>query len=310
MKSLLCALVCCCWPLAFAGCEGSVQGAVMPDLRGEVAADMAFSIHAHGAPAPSPNKVPRSKCQECLGTGYVGDGTVRVPCGNCVPDAPASEPWPAEVKQAEVKPAENEAEADANPFEPDAAPAAPEHEGEPAKLVGCDCGNPDCQCEPGQPCDAKCACCGHVAPSKVAVVEPCSARIAGRRAGAMPTMKLPSNAEKYPPARPAVRVVSWATKAPCTNGTCPAMAGQAQTCGPNGCGSAGCASDGPGDCGSCGARYGGWYPGKHLVVRPLARAGGWFREHRPVRRALGAAGRFLWRCRPGIVFRRGGRCCR
>lgn len=84
---------------------------------------------------------------------------------------------------------------------------------------------------------------------------------------------------------------------PCENGTCPT---RRPSCGPGGC-KAPTASKSQG-CGACGGS--GGYPGKHAVVRPAAGVYRFFNEHRPVRRAIRGAGRFLWRCRPGFIFRR------
>ena len=52
---------------------------------GLIAANVGISsVKRYDTPTPKPvPKVPRNECTECNGTGWVGDGTVRVPCGNC-----------------------------------------------------------------------------------------------------------------------------------------------------------------------------------------------------------------------------------
>ena len=79
------AVLCC---LLACGCE--VAHARPLDLdreRAEVAAIVAVELTAGGDVAPEGERVPRSKCAACNGTGKVGDGRVFVECLACYDDA-------------------------------------------------------------------------------------------------------------------------------------------------------------------------------------------------------------------------------
>lgn len=56
--------------------------------RGLIAAHAGLaSLTKSNTPEPDVPRVPRSECRECGGTGIVGDGNTKLPCGNCYDDA-------------------------------------------------------------------------------------------------------------------------------------------------------------------------------------------------------------------------------
>lgn len=62
--------------------------ATLPRDDASITADLACEaaraiLQSRAAPTPEPGPKPGSKCTNCDGTGYVGDGTVRVKCFPC-----------------------------------------------------------------------------------------------------------------------------------------------------------------------------------------------------------------------------------
>lgn len=270
----------------------SVQEFEVDRWRAEASVLVAMaSFDTAPAPQPGPNPTPY-KCSQCKDTGFIthGDGH-KTPCPSCRP----GEPVPA------VEPV------DVDPFQPV----------EPVK-IGCGCGNPECECSPDVPCDGQCACCGPAAEPGLVVLEACAAQMgpapivpAVYKTGGDLTLAKMSNTGH--------RITTVA--APCRDGNCPARPRPVVEC-PDGvcpltedrpahtfrgaCGD--CA--GAAGCGACHrgplrAVAGFVFKNRHGQVRiPGRRVVRFFQNHRPVRRALGGTARFLWRMRPGIIFRR------
>lgn len=76
------------WLVVFAvvmvGCVASIPGddaAITADLAAETAREV-LRLRSEVAPTPVP-PAPGGVCDNCEGRGYVGDGTVRVPCQPC-----------------------------------------------------------------------------------------------------------------------------------------------------------------------------------------------------------------------------------
>lgn len=69
--------------LALAGCVASIPDD--PTISADIAAEAARAVMLlridDAKPEPGPK--PGSKCPNCDGRGYVGDGTVRVSCQPC-----------------------------------------------------------------------------------------------------------------------------------------------------------------------------------------------------------------------------------
>jgi hypothetical protein len=66
------------------GCVASLprdDAAITADLAAETAREV-IRLRHEVAPTPVP-PAPGGKCENCDGRGYVGDGTVRVPCQPC-----------------------------------------------------------------------------------------------------------------------------------------------------------------------------------------------------------------------------------
>lgn len=76
------------WLIVFAvvlvGCVASIpadDAAITADLAAETAREV-LRLRHEVAPTPLP-PAPGGVCDNCEGRGYVGDGTVRVPCQPC-----------------------------------------------------------------------------------------------------------------------------------------------------------------------------------------------------------------------------------
>lgn len=68
--------------LGMAGCVATLptDPAIPADLACELARGV---VQMRAAPSPDNAPKPGDKCTNCEGRGYVGDGTVRVPCQPC-----------------------------------------------------------------------------------------------------------------------------------------------------------------------------------------------------------------------------------
>lgn len=75
------------WPcllVLFVGCVENVD--TVGDLQPLVAVGGAYGVvQVKNAPKPAPAPVVPSKCQNCGGTGFIGDGRVKMPCPVCSP---------------------------------------------------------------------------------------------------------------------------------------------------------------------------------------------------------------------------------
>ncbi len=80
-------LILLCLPV-LTGCIAESFADEEAELTVEVAKEISLFESVGGKPAPKPDKVPRSKCTVCNGTGKVlsGDGLSRVNCSNCYDD--------------------------------------------------------------------------------------------------------------------------------------------------------------------------------------------------------------------------------
>jgi len=70
--------------VVLAGCVASLprdEAAITADLAAETAQEV-LRLRHEVAPTPVP-PAPGGTCDNCEGRGYVGDGTVRVPCQPC-----------------------------------------------------------------------------------------------------------------------------------------------------------------------------------------------------------------------------------
>jgi hypothetical protein len=72
------------YTVVLVGCVASLpsdDAAITADLAAETAREM-IRLRHEVAPTPVP-PAPGGKCENCDGRGFVGDGTVRVPCQPC-----------------------------------------------------------------------------------------------------------------------------------------------------------------------------------------------------------------------------------
>lgn len=79
MRYLICLLV------VSVGCVATLPGddGVTADLAAETAR-MAVRMRQEIPPAPAPKPAPGGKCDNCLGTGKIGDGNgIILPCPRC-----------------------------------------------------------------------------------------------------------------------------------------------------------------------------------------------------------------------------------
>lgn len=106
-----------CSPVIYAGCNGPRLDVPAPGTYSPLVA-VSLGVAAsetNPAPSPTPNPTP-GKCENCNGTGKLGDGTVSVPCPVCggdgrtdqhetniVPAAPVSDPVPVVDEPADPK---------------------------------------------------------------------------------------------------------------------------------------------------------------------------------------------------------------
>lgn len=67
--------------LALAGCRPTID---FPDLTADLACETAYSvIRLRSQIAPTPRPPASDKCDNCAGTGIIGDGRVKITCPEC-----------------------------------------------------------------------------------------------------------------------------------------------------------------------------------------------------------------------------------
>ncbi len=125
-------LLCCC---AVAGCAGARAKEVDPKFRARVRVRIAQDFQdfvSSGVDNKKPDKVPRSQCNVCNGSGTVlsGDGLHRVSCSNCYDDGSSLLPPIREIPVVRKMPPPVEPKKPDPPAAPPKEASAPEGEAE------------------------------------------------------------------------------------------------------------------------------------------------------------------------------------
>jgi len=75
------ALVIAALVLALAGCRPTID---YPDVYADLACETAYAVLRDRAEVhPSPKPPASDRCENCAGTGIIGDGRVKVQCPEC-----------------------------------------------------------------------------------------------------------------------------------------------------------------------------------------------------------------------------------